>query len=60
MRKNNSDFFNLNVMYVYRILWQASVCDGQAACYILALLETMIEFFFVLTAMAGKDRTLKR
>ena len=47
-------------MYVYRILWQASVCDGQAACYILALLETMIEFFFVLTAMAGKDRTLKR
>ena len=40
--KNNSDFVNLNVMYAYRILCQASVCNIQAACYILALLETII------------------
>ena len=39
LRKNNSDFVNLNVMYAYRIC-QASVCNIQAACYILALLET--------------------
>ena len=41
-RKNNSDFMNLNDMYVYWILLQASVCNSQAACYILALLETII------------------
>ena len=68
LNKNNSDFVNLNVMYVYRILWQASVCNSQEACYrpILALLETIIEIFFCLYRNGlnsrqfynGKDRTL--
>ena len=65
-RKNNSDFVNLNVMYAYRILCQASVCNIQAACYILALLETIIEICFCLHWYGlnsrqfynGKDRTL--
>ena len=48
LRKNNSDFVNLNVMYAYRKLCQASVCNIQVACYILALLETLIEIFFCL------------
>ena len=52
LRKNVSYFVNLNVMYVYRILWQASVCKSQARCYVLALLETIIEIFFVFTGMA--------
>ena len=42
LRKNNFDFVNLNVMYAYRILCQASMCNIRAACYILALLETLI------------------
>ena len=66
LRKNNSDFVNLNVMYTYSILCQASVCNIQAACYILALLETLIEIFFCLYRYGlnsrqfyiGKDRTL--
>ena len=29
LRKNNSDFANLNVMYAHRILCQASVCNIQ-------------------------------
>ena len=37
-----SDFVNLNVMYVYTILWEASVCNSQAACYVLSLLEAII------------------
>ena len=53
-------------MYAYRILCQASVCNIQAACYILALLETLIEIFFCLYRYGsnsrqfynGKDRTL--
>ena len=64
LRKNNSDFVNINVMYAYRILCQASVCNIQAACYILELLETLI-FFCVhrygLNSRQfynGKDRTL--
>ena len=53
LRKHYSDFVNLSVMYAYRILCQASVCNIQASCYILALLETLIEiFFFVFTGMA--------
>ena len=47
LRKNNSDFVDLNVMYAYRILRQASVCNIQAACYIFALLETLIGIFFL-------------
>ena len=39
-------------MYAYRKLYQASVCNIQAACYILALLETIIEKIFVFTGMA--------
>ena len=42
LRNFFSDFVNLNVMYAYRILCQASVCNIQAACYILALLDTLI------------------
>ena len=39
-------------MYAYSILWQASVCNDQAACYILTLLDTILEiFFFVFTGM---------
>ena len=58
---------NFNVMYAYRILCQASVCNIQAACYILALLETLKEIFFCLYQYGlnsrqfyynGKDRTL--
>ena len=53
-------------MYAYRILSQASVCNIQAACYILALLETLMEIFFCLYRYGlnsrqfynGKDRTL--
>ena len=49
------------------ILCQASVCNIQAACYILPLLETLIEIFFCLYRYGlnsrqfynGKDRTLK-
>ena len=52
LRKNNSDSVNLNVMYAYRILCQAAMCNIQAACYILALLETKMEIFFVFTCMA--------
>ena len=52
LRKNNSDFVNLNVMYAYRILCQASVCNIQAACYILALLETLKKKKIVFTGMA--------
>ena len=66
LRKNISDFVNFNVMYAYRILCQASVCNIQAACYILALLERLIEIFFCLYQYglnrrqfySGKDRTL--
>ena len=66
LRKNNSDFVNLNVMFAYRILCQASVCNIQAACYIIALLETLIEIFYCLYRYGlnsrqfynGKDRTL--
>ena len=65
-RKHNSDFVNLNVMYADRILCQASVYNIQAACYILALLKTLIEIFFCLYRYGlnssqfynGKDRTL--
>ena len=67
--KNNSDFVNSNLMYAYRILCQASVCNIQAACYILALLDrsTLISIFFCLYWYGlnrrqfynGKDRTLK-
>ena len=50
----------------HRILCQASVCNIQAACYILTLLETLIEIFFCLYRYglnsrefySGKDRTL--
>ena len=52
LRKKYSYFVNLNVMYAYGILCQASVCNIQAACYILALLETLIEIFFVFIGMA--------
>ena len=53
-------------MYAYGILCQASVCNIQTACYILALLETLIEIFFCLYRYGlnsrqfynGKDRTL--
>ena len=66
LRENYSDFVNLNVMYAYRILCQVSVCNIQAACYILALLETLIEIYFCLYRYGlnsrqfcnGKDRTL--
>ena len=66
LRKNDSDFVNLNVMYVYRILCQASVCNIQAVCYILTLLETLIEICFCLYRhglnsrqfYSGKNRTL--
>ena len=67
LRKNDSDFVNLNVMCAYRILCQASVCNIQAACYKLAILETLLEIFFCLYRYGlnsgqfynGKDRTLK-
>ena len=66
LRKNHFDFVNLNVMYAYRILCQASVWNIQAVCYILALLETLIEIFFCLYRYGlisrqfcnSKDRTL--
>ena len=53
-------------MYAYRILCQASVCNIQAACYIVALLETLIEIYFCLLRYGlnsrqsynDKDRTL--
>ena len=48
LTKNISDSVNLNVMYVYRILWQASVFNSRAACYVLTLLETIIEKQFYL------------
>ena len=66
LRKYNSDFVNLNVIYAYRILCQASVCNIQAACYILPRLKTLIEIFFCPYRYGlnsrqfynGKDRTL--
>ena len=66
LRKIYSDFVNLNVMYAYRTLCQASVCNIQAACYILALLDTLMEIVFCLYWYGlnnrqfynGKDRTL--
>ena len=66
LRKNNYDFVNLNGMYTYRILCKTSVCNIQAACYILALLETLIEIVFCLYRYGlisrqfynGKDKTL--
>ena len=39
-----------------------AVCNSQAACYILALLETIIEMLFVFTGMAlivGNIKTVK-
>ena len=66
LRKNNSDLVSLNVMYGFCILCQASECNIQAACYILALLETLIQIFICLYPYGlnsrqfynGKDRTL--
>ena len=53
-------------MRAYKILCQASVYNIQAACYILALLETLIENIFCLYRYGlnsrhfynGKDRTI--
>ena len=64
LRKNNSDFVNLNVMYAYRILCQASVCNIQAACYILALINRNLFFYLYRYNLNsrlfynGEDRTL--
>ena len=66
LRKNNSDFVNLNVMYAYRILCQATVCNIQAVNNILALLDTVVEIFFCLYRYGlnsrrfynGKDKIL--
>ena len=66
MKTHNFDFVNLNVMYAYRIIWQASVCNIQAAYYILAVLETLIKkknclYRYGLNSRQfynGKDRTL--
>ena len=53
-------------MYAFRKLCQAPVCNIQAACYILALLETLIDICFCLYRYGlnsmqfynGKARTL--